>query len=764
MERFLTEEKEGLTALQVQSRMEAGLNNCDTSVKTKSGKQIIKENVVTLFNILNLLFAIAIFSVGSYKNVTFLGVVICNTLISTFQELHSKKVVDRLSVIASTKATVTREGKIREIPLDQIVLDDVIHFALGNQVVTDSFILSGEVEVNESFITGESDPIIKKEGDLLLSGSFIVSGSCVARVEHVGLANYTAKISKDAKYIKEVNSEIMRSFQKIIKMVSFLLFPMAILLFSKQMSLEGNTLQTAITSTVAALIGMVPEGLVLLTSTVLAVSVMRLAKRNVLVQELYCIETLARVDTICLDKTGTITVGRMEVVDLVPLSSSKEEVEEILGTMFHHLKDENPTACAIRDRFTSVASWKEESVIPFSSKKKYSGVRFQGKGTYYVGAPEFILFDQGKSIEKELKKYTKDYRVVVLTKEQTPLALLLIRDKIRKSANETLQYFRDQGVKIKVISGDNIETVSEIAFRAGIPDDSKRIDATTLRTRRDIEEAVEEYDIFGRVTPSQKKEIVLALKKHGHTVAMTGDGVNDVLALKASDCAVTVASGSDAARNVSQLVLLDSSFDSLPSVVLEGRRTINNIQRSSSLFLVKTIYTTILSIYFLFVDFAYPFEPIQLSFISVLAIGIPSFVLALEPNHNRMEGKFLFNILKKALPAALTIATNIILITILGSIFTFTHGELSTLSVITTAYTAFILLYRICKPFNALHRLLFGTMILVFVLGILLVPKLFSLATFTIPMLIIIAILSVLSYLFYNFYGKLIERISEKRA
>ncbi len=762
MERFSPKVEEGLTPLQIQSRMEAGLNNYDTSVPTKSKKQIIKENVVTLFNILNLLFAIAIFCVGSYKNLTFLGVVICNTLISTIQELHAKKVVDKLAVVASSKAKVVRSGKEEEIPLDEIVLDDIIKFSLGNQVVTDAIVLQGEVEVNESFITGEADPILKREGELLLAGSFIISGNAVAKVEHVGIDNYTAKISKDAKYMKEVNSEIQKTFHRIIKMISFFLFPIAILLFAKQMSLEGNTLQGAITNTVAALIGMVPEGLVLLTSTVLAVSVMRLAKRRVLVQELYCIETLARVDTICLDKTGTITEGSMEVVDTVLLEGTKEEVSQSLSAMFATLEDTNPTAEAIRERFCEKVDWVPKRTIPFSSKKKYSGVEFANNDTYYVGAPEFILFDHGKSIAKTLENYTKDYRVVVLTKGQKPLSLILLRDKIRKSAKETLEYFRDQGVRVLIISGDNVDTVAEISKKAGVSMDAKSVDATTLRTRREIERAVEQYDIFGRVTPTQKKEIVKALKKKGHTVAMTGDGVNDVLALKESDCAVTVASGSDAARNVAQLVLLDSNFDALPKVVLEGRRTINNIERSASLFLVKTIYTTLLSIYFLFVDVAYPFEPIQLSFISVLAIGIPSFVLALEPNHNRVQGNFLRNILKKSTPPALTIATNIVLITILDMLFQFDHATLSTMSVVITAYTAFLLLYHISVPFNALHRLLFGGVIIIFLLGICFVPKLFSLSAFTIPMVIILVILAVLSHLFYVFYEKLLTWAFQK--
>lgn len=651
----------GLTKEEVEERIKENKVNYDTSLPTKSIKTIVRENIFTLFNLINILLGVAVFCVGSYKNLLFLIVIFCNTAISIIQEINSKKAVDKLSILAQAKVNCIRDGEKQEIGINSIVLDDLLMLETGNQIVADSIILEGEVEVNESFITGESDVIYKRKGDTLLSGSFVVSGKCKAEVIHIGDENYTSKISSGAKYVKKVNSEIMKSLNRIIKIVSIAIVPIGILLFFNQLGLTENSFKNAVVNTVAAIIGMIPEGLVLLTSTVLAVSVIRLSKRKVLVQELYCIETLARVDTLCLDKTGTITEGTMEVNDIIEITKSKEELEEILSEISSASDDNNSTIEAIRAKYKNKQKWKVINKIPFSSQKKWSGVCFKDKGSYIIGAPEFVLREKYDEYKERIEKYSNDYRVIIVAnsegdfiEKELPdklevLGFVLISDVIRKEASKTLEYFKEQGVNIKIISGDNPITVSKIAKRAGVENSEKYINMQEIKTKEQLEKAAKEYTIFGRVTPVQKKELVQALKKEGHTVAMTGDGVNDVLALKEADCSIAMASGSDATRNVAELVLLDSNFASMPEIVLEGRRTINNIERSATLFLVKTIYASILAIIFLFVNMPYPFMPIQLTLISTVTIGIPSFVLALEPNKERIKGKFLRNVISRAL-------------------------------------------------------------------------------------------------------------------
>lgn len=744
---MLKEEKEkqdtihwetGLTEEQVQERIQNNLVNKDTSVPTKSIKTIIASNIFTIFNLLNVLLALAVLSVQSYKNLFFLGAVICNTCISIIQEIHSKRVVDKLSVIASTKVTAIRSGKRKEIGINDIVLDDILEFHAGNQVVTDCKIGTGEVEVDESYITGESDTVLKRKGDMLLSGSFIVSGKAIGKVEHIGEENYTATISKEAKYIKKCKSEIMTSLNKIIKVVSIAIIPVGLLLFFNQLGLEGNDYRHAVVNTVAAIIGMIPEGLVLLTSTVLAVSVIRLSKKKVLVQELYCIENLARVDVLCLDKTGTITEGKMEVVDIVPVSTTSREMENILGAFATASEDNNSTMTAIREKYEAKTTWQVTKRVPFSSAKKWSGITFSEKGSYLLGAPEVVLKEKVKNYEDKLKEAIQKYRVLVLgfSKEtfldkELPstievLGFVLIGDKIRKDTKETLEYFKEQGVEIKIISGDNPITVSQIAMEAGVEHADKYIDATVLSTDAQILEAVSKYTVFGRVTPIQKKKIIMALKEKGHTVAMTGDGVNDVLALKEADCSIAVASGSDASRNVAQLVLLDSDFKAMPDVVAEGRRTINNIGRSATLFLVKTIYATVLAILFVFLEQAYPFMPIQLSLISIVTIGIPSFILALQPNKDRVKGDFLKTIISKAIPTALAVIVNILLIVLLTEKYHLSVEVYSTLCVISTAIIGLTLLFKLCLPFNVLRFSLFTSMVILFLGGILLLDDWFS--------------------------------------
>ncbi len=702
--------KLGLTDKEVKQRQEKNLVNYDTSVPTKSIKRILIENFFTLFNMINLLLGIAIFLVGSYKNMLFLGVVIFNTAISTFQEIHSKRVIDKLSVMASSKTKVIRNGIKQEIAIHELVLDDIIELNTGNQIATDSVIQEGEVQVNESFLTGETNTIQKKKGDILLSGSYIVSGKCIAQVKHIGEENYTAKISSGAKYVKKINSEIMNSLKKIIKILTFTIIPIGLALFYVQLYKNGLTFQETVIKTVAAIIGMIPEGLVLLTSTVLAVSVVRLSKSKVLVQELYCIETLARVDTLCLDKTGTLTEGFMEVKDFIPISKSENEISNILANIGKSSEDENSTIEAIRNYFKKITNeFKPVEKIAFSSKSKWSGIHFEKIGTYIIGAPEMILGDLLKKYQDMINKYAKDYRVIALVhsnqnfkeknlpEEIELVGFVLILDKIRKEAKRTLEYFSDQGVNIKVISGDNPVTVSKVAKQAGVKDYKKYIDMTTIKDDTLMEKIATEHTIFGRVSPTQKKALIEALQKTGKTVAMTGDGVNDVLALKTADCSIAMANGSDATKSVSQLILLDSNFASMPKVVAEGRRAINNIARSATLFLVKTIYSTILALMFLFMGEEYPFVPIQLSLISMITIGIPSFILALEPNKEKIYGKFLQNIISKAIPAGLTVALNIFVISILNKYGIIPEEYYSSLCVISTGICGIILLFTLAK-------------------------------------------------------------------
>lgn len=766
MERFTVNYEQGLTQEQVKQRYNEQLVNIDEVVPTKSIGQIIRNNLFTLFNLLNFALAIAVFCVSSYKNLLFMGIVMCNTVISTFQEIRSKRVIDKLSIIASNKATVIRGGKIQKIPFDEVVLDDIIYFKPGNQVIADSIIKEGTVEVNESFITGESELISYKKGDLLKSGSFIVIGTCKAQVEHVGLDNYTHRISKDAKYMKPMNSILMNSLNKIIKIVSVVIIPMGILLFLNQYQLSNNTFSQAVLNTVAALIGMIPEGLVLLTSTVLAVSVIRLSKLNVLVQELYCIEMLARVDTICLDKTGTITDGNMEVEKVIPLTT-KWDIDNILGNFIFRMDAENATMAAMKNYFKACDNLKVIEKKSFSSIYKYCSVYFEKEGTFILGAPEFIYskpIKEAKEAEKEYRTlllcYSKETIKDKLPKDVVPVALITLKDTIRPTAKKTFEYFKQQGVDIKIISGDNEVTVSNIAKRAGL-EKVRGIDVHLLSDGQ-LEEAILNYNVFGRVTPTQKQKMVEILQKHGHFVAMTGDGVNDVLALKQADCSIAIAEGSDAARNVSQLVLLDSDFDALPQVVKEGRRTINNIERSATLFLDKTCYATLLALIFIFLPFHYPFQPIQLTLTNFFTIGVPSFILALEPNNERIKGNFLIHVFSKALPTALTIVCNILILTLLGHFFPIDADQISTLCVIMTGFTGFLLLIKLCMPFTKLRLGLLILLISGFIISVVGLRSFFSLTLLNPMMMIFTLILVFLSVVLFRLMSKFVDFLMKK--
>lgn len=768
--KYSTDINTGLSIEQVELRRKKKLVNYNSDVPTKTIGEIIFGNVFTLFNILNFSLGVLIFVVGSYKNLLFLGVVICNTLISIVQEIRAKREIDKLSLISQAKVEVIRDGAKKTIALDEIVLDDIVSLKIGNQVVVDSLIRRGSVEVNEAFITGESNSRLKKVGDTILSGSFIVSGNCLGQVISVGENNYTSKISKDAKYIKKINSLLLNSLNKIIKLVSIVIVPMGLFLFLNQSLIVKNTFSDAIVNVVAALIAMIPEGLVLLTSTVLAVSSIRLARKNVLIGQLYSIESLARVDTICFDKTGTLTEGTMEVKDFVSLTEKNYDVNLIMKEICHAFELENETMVALCKYYGCSNSYKVIESIPFSSERKHSKIRFERLGTFLLGAPDIILKERYS--EYDFNKYNEVGRVVLLAEEKYqevyPIGLIIIQDKIRKNVLKTIEYFKRENVDIKIVSGDNPITILNIAKRLGLGL-NKYKDVSKL-SDKELEKSVEKYNIFGRVSPFQKKIIIKALQKNNHTVAMIGDGVNDVLALKEADSSIALNSGSDAARNVSELVLLDNSFDVMPSIVEEGRRTINNIERSASLFIVKTVYATILAFLFMIIPLEYPFIPIQLTLTSSFTIGIPSFILALEPNNDQLNKNFLINIFAKSIPTAITIVLNVLIVVIIGLLLKLSETEISTLSVIIIGFTGFMHLYRVCKPLNKLRLVLIITLVLFFVFGMVGFKKLFSLTLLNLKMFLIIIILfintlillKILVHVFDKYLSKYVQKIIEK--
>lgn len=774
-ERFEPDYVSGLSDQQVAQRIRQGLVNGTDEVRTKTLGQIVRGNLLTPFNILNFILAALILAVGSYKNLLFMGVIVCNILIGTFQEIRAKKTVDSLSLITAPKARTVRAGTLREVPVSELVLDDVVRFSAGNQVPADCIVLEGQCEADESLLTGESDAVPKNPGDSLLSGSFLVSGSCHAKVEHIGGQNYASRITASARYVKKPVSEILRWTNRVIKAIGFVILPVGAALYYKQTAVSGQPVGRAVVSTVAALIGMIPEGLVLLTSVVLAVGIIRLSRRKALVQELFSIETLAHVDILCLDKTGTLTEGSMQLDSLVPLADDvdKQKTEAVLAALADALNDGTPTMKAIGEAFPPAQRRHCVRQVPFSSARKWSGAEFEGEGAYVIGAGEFILRDRFGEIREQTEKYARrGQRVLLLARAKeisadgldpngiTPLVLVLLSDKIRANARKTLEYFAAQGVELKVISGDDPATVASIAKKAGLKDADRYVDATALKNGDDIRAAAERYAVFGRVTPQQKLELVRALKEKKHTVAMTGDGVNDVPALKESDCSIAMASGSDAARTVSQVVLLDSDFASMPHIVNEGRRCINNLQRSASLFMVKAIFSVIIAVMFIFLRCSYPFQPIQFTLINAVTIGIPSFFLALEPNRELLRGKFGVNVMQRSLPGALTMALNIGLLAAVSLFFGFSDRQISTLAVIVTGYTGLLVLFRVCMPFGTWHTILFSLMAAGFVLALVFFPDLFEVAPVTLPMLLVLVLMLMLAASLLLVTYRLVDRFS----
>lgn len=723
--RFNADIRYGLNSDQVNEYFENGWSNEPVEPPSKTVPEIIKSNLFTYFNLVFAVLAALLILAGSFRNLTFLPVILANLFIGIIQEIRAKNTLDKLSVLNAPKALVVREGRQFSIPAEELVLDDIVIFKAGNQICADAIVVDGEVSVNESLLTGESDEISKKPGDELMSGSFIVSGECYARLDKVGEDSYISKLTLEAKAMNsEEQSEMIRVLDKLVGVVGILIIPIGLLLFAQQFFFSGASFSKSITSMVAAVIGMIPEGLYLLASVALVVSVMRLASKKVLVHDMKCIETLARVNVLCVDKTGTITENTMEVNGEIPMdgydSQSMAPLKQIISDFASAMSSDNITMKAMKDYFNKPSGRKAVSVSPFSSQFKYSGAAFED-GSYVLGAPEFVLREDYDNYREQIEQYSSEgYRVLVfgiydgvidgkaLTGKVTPLGLVFLSNPIRKEAPETFKYFENQGVEIKVISGDNPVTVSQVALQAGIANADNYIDASTLTTDEAIEDAVLRYTVFGRVTPDQKRKFVRALKKAGRTVAMTGDGVNDVLALKDADCSVAMASGSDAAAQASQLVLLDSNFACMPSVVMEGRRVVNNIERSASLFLVKNIFSFLLSLFSVCFMINYPLEPSQISLISMFTIGVPAFFLALQPNKNIIQGHFLSNVLIKALPAGITDFLVVGALVVFGQVFEVGETDISTACTMLLAIVGFVILYNISKPMNALRWCVWG--------------------------------------------------------
>lgn len=821
----------GLTNEQVQERIAEGKVNVNENPNTRTYKQIILENTLTFFNFLNIALLVLVLFVRSYKNSMFMGIIVINTVIGIIQEIRAKKTIDKLAILTESKTVVLREGKKWSISTEKLVLDDLIFLKTGDQVPADVKVLEGTVEVNESLLTGESDNLSKSQGDELFSGSFVTSGEACCQVIHVGKDNYASQITSEAKEFKRHNSELRNSLNAILKVISIIIVPLGAMLFYKQYMIVGDTLKDSVVNMVAAVLGMIPEGLVLLTSVALTLGSMVLATKKTLVQELYCIETLARVDTLCLDKTGTITEGTMKVEDVqlydtaqttvvqhtakfdpetgepvqnvsalkpeVTVSAEKEngqiqetvnsetvsqeerqklqEIDHIMGNMMSVLHDQNATADALRKRFPSRNDLKLIHAIPFSSDRKYSGAVFEGRGTYLMGAAQFLFPEGNEELLEHCSSYAQEgYRILVLahSEQETkgterptglePLGLFLITDVIREEAPDTLAFFDSQGVDLKVISGDDPVTVSAIAKKAGLKNANHYIDATTIKTPEEMQRAVAECSVFGRVTPQQKKQMVQALQSQKHTVAMTGDGVNDVLALKEADCSIAMAAGSDAAKNIANVVLLDSNFGAMPHIVNQGRRVVNNIRSAASMFLIKTIFSVLLSLITIFFGDAYPFEPIQMSLISACAVGIPTFLLTQENNYNKIDHTFLRHVFMNAFPAAVTITGCVFTIMLICQDVYHSNVMLNTACVLVTGWNYMSALCTVYSPLNTYRKVIIYGMQFAFFISAVVLQDLLTLGSLEFGMIILVFVLMTFSPILIETITEWIRRIYEK--
>ena len=722
----------GLTDEEVRQRVEEGLTNRADISTDKTTKEIVISNVFTYFNLIFLVITILLIMVGSFRNLTFLPIIIGNTVIGIVQEIRAKKTLEKMSLLNAPRADVIRNGSVKQISTEELVKDDVILLTAGKQICADAVVISGNIQVNESLLTGEADEVEKTEGSTLMSGSFVVSGECYARLEKVGNESYISKLSLEAKSMggKE-QSEMIRSINLIVKWVGIVIIPIGLILFWQSHFVNGESITKSVTSTVAAIIGMIPEGLYLLTTVALALSTMKLARKKVLLHDMKSIETLARVDVLCVDKTGTITEPDMKLKEIFLCKNSGadgtqtaltlDELKSLILDYANASVDNNATMLALKayaaDALTNNTSALHRTAVSqqaFSSSLKYGSVTFSD-GTYLLGAPEFIMHEDFARIEEEIIPYAdKGDRVLLFARYDgenvengingsvTPLGFVALANPIRENAVKTFEYFKSQGVAIKVISGDNPRTVSRIAIQAGIESAESFVDAATLDTEDKIADAINKYTVFGRVTPKQKKQLVKALQAKGHTVAMTGDGVNDILAMKDADCSVAMASGSEAAAQAAQVVLLDSDFAHMPDVVYEGRRVVNNIQRSASLFLVKNIFSLLLSLFSVILMVTYPLEPAQVSLISMFTIGVPGFLLALEQNKDRIKGHFITNVMLKALPGGLTDVIAVGALVVCGEVFCISDASIGTIATLVLSVVGFMILFKISEPLNGM--------------------------------------------------------------
>ena len=823
----------GLTNEEVQERIAQGQVNNNENPNTRTYKQIILENTLTFFNFLNLVLLVLVLLVGSYKNSMFVGIIFINTVIGIIQEVRAKKTIDKLAILTESKTVVLREGKKWKISTEKLVVDDLIFLKAGEQVPADAKILEGNLEVNESLLTGEADNLPKNPGDELFSGSFVTAGQACCQIIHVGSDNYASRITSEAKEFKRHNSELRNSLNAILKVISIIIVPLGAMLFYKQYYFVGDNIRDSVVNMVAAVLGMIPEGLVLLTSVALTLGALKLAQKKTLVQELYCIETLARVDTLCLDKTGTITEGTMcveavesyppvydeisgeaagnktesgeskndrtESSDLVEVSAASEisavsaaeaiakedgssilspreeseagtetysqedpekirEIEHIMGNLLSVLKDQNATADALRARFKVSQDMELDHVIPFSSDRKYSGAAFKDTGTYLMGAVQFLFPEGNPELAEYCSGFAKEgLRVLVVAHSENvnegteipaglePIGLLLLTDVIRQEAPDTLAYFESQGVDLKVISGDDPVTVSAIARRAGLKNAEQYVDATTITTQEQMDEAVATYSVFGRVTPQQKQAMVKSLQAQKHTVAMTGDGVNDVLALKEADCSIAMAEGSDAAKNIANVVLLDSNFAAMPEIVNQGRRVVNNIRTAASMFLIKTIFSVLLSLITIFFGDAYPFEPIQMSLISACAVGIPTFLLAQENNYEKIDHTFLRHVFMNAFPAAVTITGCVFSVMLVCQNVYHSNAMLNTACVLVTGWNYMAALKTVYAPLNTYRKVIIYSMQVIFFGAAVVLQNLLTLGSLEFGMIILVFLLMTFS-------------------
>lgn len=823
----------GLTNEEVQERIAQGQVNNNENPNTRTYKQIILENTLTFFNFLNLVLLVLVLLVGSYKNSMFVGIIFINTVIGIIQEIRAKKTIDKLAILTESKTVVLREGKKWKISTEKLVVDDLIFLKAGEQVPADAKILEGSLEVNESLLTGEADNLPKNTGDELFSGSFVTAGQACCQIIHVGSDNYASRITSEAKEFKRHNSELRNSLNAILKVISIIIVPLGAMLFYKQYYFVGDNIRDSVVNMVAAVLGMIPEGLVLLTSVALTLGALKLAQKKTLVQELYCIETLARVDTLCLDKTGTITEGimcveavesyppvydeisgeaagnktesgeskndRTESSDLVEVSAASEisavsaaeaiakedgssilspreeseagtetysqedpekirEIEHIMGNLLSVLKDQNATADALRARFKVSQDMELDHVIPFSSDRKYSGAAFKDTGTYLMGAVQFLFPEGNPELAEYCSGFAKEgLRVLVVAHSENvnegteipaglePIGLLLLTDVIRQEAPDTLAYFESQGVDLKVISGDDPVTVSAIARRAGLKNAEQYVDATTITTQEQMDEAVATYSVFGRVTPQQKQAMVKSLQAQKHTVAMTGDGVNDVLALKEADCSIAMAEGSDAAKNIANVVLLDSNFAAMPEIVNQGRRVVNNIRTAASMFLIKTIFSVLLSLITIFFGDAYPFEPIQMSLISACAVGIPTFLLAQENNYEKIDHTFLRHVFMNAFPAAVTITGCVFSVMLVCQNVYHSNAMLNTACVLVTGWNYMAALKTVYAPLNTYRKVIIYSMQVIFFGAAVVLQNLLTLGSLEFGMIILVFLLMTFS-------------------